>query len=135
MVTKNMEYAHPTYVSREGQCLGEAGGAATTAYAKFAAFTAMKLYALQATVSVAGTAAGHGFGLVRISGTATTTLGTQTIGTAAAGTTFNLVATNVSDGVNLNQGDIVEVVSLSDVVGKAVIAYEVMAAPLANVTA
>jgi len=135
MATKNMAYDHPAYLARVGAAMGEAGGAATTQYAKFAAFTAMQAFSAQLTVTTAGTATAHGFQVVKISGTATTALGTATLGTSAAGTTQNLLLTNVSGGVALAQGDILAAISLADVVGKAAIAYEHAAQPLANVTA
>ena len=135
MSTKNMAYDSPTYLSRIGSPAAEAGGAATTQYGKFCAFTAMQAYSAQLTVTTAGTAAGHGFSIIRISGTATSTLATTTLGTAAAGTTTNVLLTNVAGGVALTQGDILAALSLTDATGKAVLAYEVAAQPLANITA
>lgn len=135
MSTKQMGYDHPSYLARAGAPMGEAGGGATTQYGKFAAFTAMLAFSAQMTVTTAGTAAGHGFQVVKISGTATTALGTATLGTGAAGTTQNLLLTNVAGGVALAQGDILAAISLADAVGKAAITYEVAAQPLSNVTA
>lgn len=135
MTTKQMAYDNPAYVARYGAGMGEAGGGATTQYGKFAAFTSMLAFAAQLTVTTAGTATGHGFQVVKISGTATTALGTATLGTSAAGTTQNLLLTNVAGGVALAQGDILAAISLADVVGKAAIAYEVGLSPQANVTA
>lgn len=134
MATKNMAYDHPSYITRVGEVMGEAGGAATTQYAKFVAFTGMLAFSAQLTVTTAGTAAGHLFSVLKISGTATSTLATTTLGTAAAGTTTNVLLTNVAGGVSLLQGDILDVVSGPDVVGKAAIAFELQTTPLANVT-
>jgi hypothetical protein len=135
MGTKNMAYDNPAYIARFGQPMGEAGGAATTQYGKFNAFTAMLAFSAQVTVTVAGTAAGHALSVLKISGTNTTTLATTTLGTAAAGTTTNVLLTNVSGGVSLLQGDVLDVVTASDVVGKAAVTYELGLLPLANVTA
>lgn len=134
MAVKNMDYQHAAYIARLPGAGGEAGGAATTQYAKFAAFTAMQAFSAQLTVSTAGTAAGHLFSILKISGTATSTLATTTLGTAAAGTTTNVLLTNVAGGVALAQGDILSAVSGADTVGKAVVGYELGILPLANVT-
>jgi len=134
MTTKSMSYDHASYIARQSAGLGEAGGAATTQYAKFAAFTALQAFSAQMTVTTPGTAAGHGFQVVKISGTTTTALGTQTIGTATAGSTFNLLLTNVAGGVSMLQGDILAAISLADATGKAAIAYEYALQQLANVT-
>lgn len=134
MTTKNMAYDNATYVARNGAALGEAGGGATTQYAKFCAFTSLLAYAAQMTVTVAGTSAAHGFSIQKISGTATTALGTATLGTSVAGVTTNLLLTSVAGGVALAQGDVLVAVSLADAAGKAAIAYEYNPAPLANVT-
>jgi hypothetical protein len=130
-----MVYNHPAYLARIGEVVGEAGGGATTQYAKFVAFTAKLAYSAQLTVTTAGTAAGHLFSLIKISGTATSTLATTTLGTAAAGTTTNVLLTTAAGGVALAQGDIVSVLSGADTVGKAAVALEVSIQPLANVTA
>jgi len=134
MATKDMTYDHPTYTSRQGHAMGEAGGAATTAYAKFCAFTAHKMFTAQLTVTTAGTATAHGFQVQKISGTSTTALTTQTIGTAVAGTTYNVLLTTAAGGVDLIEGDILQVSSLADAVGKAVVAFEGNVTPGAVVT-
>ena len=135
MTTKSLAYDHAAYIARVGAPMGEAGGAATTQYGKFAAFTAAIAFSAQFTTTVAGTVAGHGFQVVKISGTTTTALGTQTIGTATAGSTFNLVlAGTATGGVALLQGDVLAAISLADATGKAAVAYEVQNQPLANVT-
>lgn len=135
MTTKSMAYDNPTYVTRQGIALGEAGGAATTDYAKFVAFTGMIGYSAQLTVTVAGTATSHGFDVLKISGTATTTLGSAILGTDAAGTTINVPLVATTGGVPLLQGDILTLASLADATGKAAVAYEVGAAPLSSITA
>jgi hypothetical protein len=135
MATKNMAYDSPTYVVRLPAPMGEIGGAATTQYGKFVAFTGMLAFAAQLTVTTAGTAAGHTVAVSKISGTATTALGTATLGVGAAGTTQNLLLTNVAGGVALLQGDILVAVTGPDVVGKAALTYETQVAPLANITA
>jgi hypothetical protein len=135
MATKNMAYDHAAYLTRMGTGPVEAGGAATTQYGKYVAFTAMLALSAQLTVTTAGTAAGHLFSVLKISGTATSTLATSTLGTGAAGTTANVALSTAAGGITLLQGDIISVVSGPDVVGKAAVAFEVALQPLANVTA
>jgi hypothetical protein len=135
MATKNMAYDHAAYLARLAACQVEAGGAATTQYGKYAAFTAMLALSATLTVTTAGTAAGHLFSIIKISGTATSTLATSTLGTAAAGTTTNVALSTAAGGAPLLQGDILAVYSGPDVVGKAVASVEVALQPLANVTA
>jgi len=134
MTTKNLTYDHVAYLTRLGAAMGEAGGAATTQYAKFAAFTALQAWSAQLTVTTAGTTTAHGFQVVKISGTATTALGTATLGTSTAGATQNLLFTS-TNGVSLSQGDILAAISLADAAGKAAISYEHSLQPFANVTA
>lgn len=135
MATKNMSYDHPAYLARLAACQVEAGGAATTQYGKYAAFTAMLALSATFTVTTAGTAAGHLFSILKISGTATSTLATSTLGTGAAGTVANVALSTAAGGITLLQGDILSIVSGPDVVGKAVASVEVALQPLANVTA
>jgi hypothetical protein len=130
-----MAYDNPTYTSRNSESMGEIGGAATTQYAKFCAFTATLAYSAQLTVTTAGTAAGHTVAFSKISGTATTALATATLGTSAAGTTLNVPLSTSTGGVSLLQGDLLVAVTGADATGKAALAYEAAPAPLANVTA
>ena len=74
MTTKSMMYDNASYVTRQNDSQGEAGGAATTAYAKFVSFTAMLAFSAQLTVTVAGTATTNAFIIQRVSGTTTTVL-------------------------------------------------------------
>lgn len=91
------------------------GGAATTEYGKFRSLSAAKLLRVKAVVSVAGTAAGHGFDVY----IGTTSVGTIALGTSAAGVTGT--ATINSD---VTSGALVSVKSLVDATGKADIIYE-----------
>jgi hypothetical protein len=135
MTTKQAAYDNPVYLARWGSGPVEAGGGATTQYGKFAAFTALQAYSAQLTVTTAGTAAGHGFSIIKISGTATSTLATSTLGTGAAGTTANVTLSTAAGGAALLQGDVIAALSLSDATGKAAITFELGVSPNANVTA
>jgi hypothetical protein len=135
MATKSMFYDNPTYTSRNSESMGEIGGAATTQYAKFCAFTASIAYSAQLTVTTAGTSAGgNTVTFNKISGTATTALATATLGTSAAGTTLNVPLSTAAGGISMLQGDLVVAVTGADVVGKAALSYEAAPAPLATVT-
>lgn len=135
MSTKSMMYDNASYVTRQSAAMGEVGGAATTQYGKFAAFTAMLAFSLTATVTTAGTAAGHTLTVNKISGTSTTALATATLGTSAAGTVLNVPLSTSTGGIAMLQGDIIDVVTGADATGKAAVAYEVSVQPMANVTA
>lgn len=135
MTTKSMAYDNATYVSRNSESMGEIGGAATTQYAKFCAFTASLAFSAQLTVTTAGTSAGgNTVTFNKISGTATTALATATLGTGVAGTTLNVPLSTSAGGVALLQGDLVVAVTGADVVGKAALTYEAAPAPGATIT-
>lgn len=136
MATKSMAYDHPAYLIRQGESAGEAGGAATTAYGKFAAFTAMLLFAAQVSVTVAGTTTGAASGLavVRLSGTNTTTLATVTLSTQAVGYTTNVALTTATGGLSIVQGDVIYALSLTDATVKAALSFEMALTPGANIT-
>jgi hypothetical protein len=135
MSTKNMAYDHAAYIARLVSS-GEAGGAATTQYTKFTAFTAMLAFSAQMTVTVAGTAAGGGFALVKEAATsgALSTYSTSTFGTSTAGTTTNVLLSTAAGGVVLNQGDVIYALSLADATGKVGLTWELGIQPLGNVT-
>ena len=108
-----MSYDHPGYIVRREAALGEIGGA-NQAYAKFAVFQKARLKAVHYTVSVLGTSAANNTQIInKISGTATTALGTMTAGTNAAGNQVNSATLNTA----LATGDIVQINQGADVVG------------------
>lgn len=112
-----MPYDSPNYTIRNEQFAGEAGGAATTEYAKFRRFQKMRLRAVHAVVTVAGTATAHGFDIFH----GTTSVGAlPVLGTSAAGVKVKNDAIDF-DVASLDQ---VSVKSLADIVGKAHIIYE-----------
>jgi hypothetical protein len=134
MAIKSLAYDHAAYIVRNGNPMGEAGGAANTQYGKFVAFTALRAFSAQLTVTVAGTNTGHGFQIVQISGTATTVLGSTSLGVTVPGSTINLVLSPIPGGLSMAQGDVLAAVSLVDVTGKVAVSYETAVQPLANVT-
>jgi len=135
MTTKSMAYDHSTYITRTGAALGEAGGAGTTGYAKFVAFTSMLAFNAVLTVTGTGTTTAHTVSIQKISGTSTTAIGTATLGTSAVGVTTSIALSTATGGLALAQGDILEVYTGSDAAGKVAVTYEVGVAPLASVTA
>jgi hypothetical protein len=137
MAVKSQSYDHSTYVTRIGVPMDEIGGGATTQYGKFVAFTALQAYNAVLTVTVAGTAAGHTIAINKISGTATTAIGTATPGTTAVGganSVLQIPLTTVAGGLSLLQGDILVAVTGADTVGKVALAYELSVTPVANIT-
>ncbi len=124
-----MAYDHPAYR------VPALGGGATTAgngtvSARFCAFTAMIAKSAQVTAAVAGTSAGHTIQISKVSGTATTSLAVTTLGTGAVGTTTNLLLGSTA----LAQGDQLICSNGTDATGVAVVAYELLVNPGADVT-
>lgn len=68
MTQKNMVYDHAAYIVRLSHGFGQNTAGASTAFSKFVAFTALNLFAVQATLITSGTATVTAF-----NGTATTT--------------------------------------------------------------
>lgn len=134
MATKNMAYDHPAYLAVRGESAGEVGGAATTAYGKFASFTAQILRSVQVTVTTAGTAS-SACTIYRIAagGTTTTSIGSYAMSTSAIGTTSNVLISNGS--LALTKGDVLYIASGADATGKQAVAYELQLVPGADVTA
>lgn len=103
-------------VRREATGQTEAGGAATTEYAKFASFQKMKLKKAHALITTAGTVTGHGFDVY----SGTSSLGSILCGTEAALTN---ASSDALDTAVAAMGQ-VSVKSLADTAGKAIIVYE-----------
>lgn len=116
-----MSYDSPNFNVRAEQFAGEAGGGATTEYAKFRRFQKMRVKAAHVVVTVAGTSTAHGFDLYH----GTTSVATFALGTSAAGVALSN-STIDFDVASLAQ---VSVKSLADVVGKAHVMYEFHNAP------
>lgn len=55
MTTKNMAYDHPAYVARLAHSFGPNTAGASTAFAKFAAFTGLTIFSVTASQITAGT--------------------------------------------------------------------------------
>jgi hypothetical protein len=111
-----MSYDSPQYTMREEEFAGEAGGGATTEYTKFRRFQKMRMKAVHAVVTVAGTSTAHGLDIYN----GTTSVGTLLLGTSAAGS----IVDNTTVDFDVASGGQVSVKSLADVVGKAHVIYE-----------
>jgi len=112
-----LRYDHPNgIVRREALGQTEAGGGATTEYAKFSHFQKMKLKKAHAVVTTAGTVTGHGFDVYN----GTTSIGTIALGTSAA---LSGASSGALDSAVAALGQ-VSVKSLADATGKATIIYE-----------
>jgi len=110
-------YADPNATIRREHCVSvEAGGAATTEYAKFRSFQRMRIKKVHFAATVAGTNAGHGFGIY----SGTTSVGSISLGTSTANTEVSSSALDII----VEPMDQVSVKSLVDATGKAQVVYE-----------
>lgn len=125
MATRNFSYDHPAYVTPVEHCGGEAGGGATTVYGKYSSFAAKTLKAVHFRVTVAGTHATSGLGIY---------IGTSSVGLADLGTQAAGFTTSVAVGSAVTSLQAVEVKSLTDATGKAVVTYEFVNTPGASFT-
>lgn len=118
MATHSLRYDHPNIlVRREHSIIATAG--ATTAFGKIRNFQAMRLNAAHATVITAGTNAGHGYDVY----SGTTSVGSISLGTSAAGSTASVDLSSTA----VAAGDYMEIKSLVDAtgVGEVVLEYQV----------
>ena len=110
-----MAYDSVNALVRNEWFAGEAGGGATTEYLKFRRFQKMRVKAVHAVITVAGTNAGHGLDIY----SGTTSVATIALGTAAAGGTG--IANTDFDVAALG---VISVKTLVDATGKAHVIYE-----------
>lgn len=114
MATKIDDYCDPNYNITRDHC-SIAGGAATTAYAKFISFAATRLKAIHAKVVTAGTATTHA--LNAYIGTAS--VGAIALSTSTAGVTATLLLDEPVPSL-----ETVEVRTGADATGVAIVTYE-----------
>ena len=124
MATKSQAYDSPVYQARFLASSGEAGGAATTQYCKFNAWTSMQAYSVQVTCSTVGTATLSTFQALKINTSGTTTVVLATIGTGTVGGGFNALLSTSAGGLALAQGDILAFLSGTDATMKNVVSWE-----------
>jgi len=123
MTTRAAAYDSPIYNVHHTYG-GEAGGAATTQYAKFAAWSAMSVYAIQLTCTVVGTAGISTWAALKINTGGTTTTALLSLSTGTVGVSYNVVLSTSPGGLALAQGDIFDVVSGGDATAKLAVSYE-----------
>jgi len=123
MATKNAAYDSPIY-QVHALYGGEAGGAATTQYAKFAAFTAMAAYSIQLTCTVVGTAGISTWAALKINTGGTTTTALLSLSTGTVGVSYSVALSTSPGGLALAQGDIFAIVSGGDATAKLAVGYE-----------
>ncbi|MBF0422972.1 MAG: hypothetical protein HQL73_08270 [Magnetococcales bacterium] len=116
-----MSYTDPDFLVRREHCAGEAGGAATTEYARFASFQKARLKKVHAVVTTAGTTTNHGFDVY----SGTSSIGSIPLGSAAAG----LSAASATLNAAMSALGRFSVKSLADAAGKAIIIYEYEVTP------
>lgn len=120
-----MSYTDPDFLVRREHCAGEAGGAATSEYARFATFQKSRLKKVHAVVTTAGTSTDHGFAIY----SGTSSIGSITLGSGTAG------ASSATLNATMNSLTRFSVKSLADATGKAIIIYEFEVTPDAVQTA
>ena len=130
-LTKNMAYDHPAYTGVETFGSSNTAGASSV-QGRFAAFTNMLAKSFTASVITAGTGTGNAT-LARVkvtAGTSTSTLGSVTMGTAAAGVTTNVLCT----ASGITAGDVVWVQAGADATGVWAVGIEMLVQPGASIT-
>jgi len=133
MTTKTQMYDYPGYNIRFGVG-GDAGGAATTAYAKFAAFTTMIAYSASLNVAVVGTAGTSTWQFQQVNTSGTTTLALFTLATGTVGKGSNVALSTATGGISLAQNDMLQLLSGGDVAAKLAVGWELGLAQNASVT-
>lgn len=137
MATVNMAYDHPQYTVHQLAEMGEQGGSATT-FAKFVAGSALNVYAVQYSVTTAGTQTASGgaqLNFVKVTGTNTTTATFNNVGTATVGNTRSILLSGSAGGLSMIAGDLLMTVQGTEATLRGVLAYEYAFQPLASVTA
>lgn len=117
-----MRYDHPTFLTRQlaGGIIGAAGSGAVQG--RFLAAVKTRMKRVTSKVITAGTSAGHQINVVKVSGTATSTLGT--VGLSTNGTTFAGTLTFAGTAGDLLANDEVRFVNGTDATGLALTAVE-----------
>ena len=87
-------YNHPSYITRQMEFLGATTAGANGTSLVQAAPTAMRVRRATTVVKTAGTASTAAVNVISLNGTTTSTLGSVTVGTAAANTVFNIADMN-----------------------------------------
>jgi len=123
MATKSQAYDSALYQVRFGAS-GQAGGAATTSYAKFAAFTTLQVYTATLTVAVIGTAGTSTWQIGKVGTSGTTTYQLFTLATGAVGTGTQYTLSTSIGGQTLNTGEYLQVLSGGDATAILAVAYE-----------
>ncbi|THF55920.1 hypothetical protein [Pseudothauera rhizosphaerae] len=111
-----MSYDDPNFQIRRERYAGEAGGSATTEYGKFRSFQKIRLKAVHAVVTVAGTATTHKLDILH----GTTSIGAIALSTSTAGVKSSSTTLDRSVG----SLEAISVKSGADATGKADVIYE-----------
>lgn len=133
MTTQSFIYDHPAYLVR--QALPGGINTANTSFPAVIVPYAAQAFSATFTITTAGTNAANNIWVInKISGTATTALGTATLGTSVAGTVVNKVLSTANGGAALLQGDQLVATKGTDQVAVSILSYELGVTPLGNVT-
>lgn len=121
-----MSYDSPNFTTRFEHFAGEAGGEATTEYAKFRRFQALQLKKVHAVVTTAGTTTGHKLDVYHgTTSVASIALSTSTTGEAAS-TDFLDLRVESLEALSVKTG--------ADAAGKAHVIFEFENEPDATVS-
>ncbi len=123
MATKSQAYDAPLYQVRFSGG-GEAGGTATTVYAKYAAWTSMVAYSVALTVAIVGTAGTSTWQVGKVGTSGTTTYALYTLATGAVATGTLDALPTASGAITLNPGEYLQVLSGGAATAKLAVGYE-----------
>ena len=129
---RNMSYDHPQYTTHYSAS-GQAGGAATTSYAKFIAFTAHAFYSTTLSVAIIGTAGTSTWMIQKVGTSGTTTYQLFTLATGAVGTGTQYLMSTGLGGVNVDKNEYLQVLSGGDATAILAVGYELGVQPLGNI--
>ena len=156
MSQKSMAYDHPAYIVRSCHSFGANTAGASSATAKFVAFTAMHVFSINATTFVAGsstytawngtatvttTGTGDSISGIKVSGTTTSTYGPYALSAIAGGfsriqiSQSGVGSATADGGLALAAGDTFHLVRGTDATAVEVTAIEYAIDPEASVSA
>jgi hypothetical protein len=133
-LTKGMAYDHPAYTSVQTEG-AEVPATTASRVGRFAAFTALTMKSITASVITAGTGTGNAtvqLEKVAAGGTAISTLAFVVMSTNAAGFTTNVLCTGA--GITCAAGDVISFLKGADATGVFAVAVEFTITPGGSVT-
>lgn len=151
----SMGYDHAAYLVRLQHTFNQKAAGASALYDKFAAFTAIKIFAITTACVIAGTSSytawngtatvtttgtGDTIAGIKVSGTTTTTYGPYALNAAVGGANRIQISgtgagsSTADGGLALNPGDTFHVIRGTDATAVQIVNFEYGLVPLANVS-